>query len=65
LYTSKKLTRGLLGPKLCSKSAGNAIPLRKYRGKEFPNTLKETEDVATEAEGALTSFEILHVNASI
>ena len=64
-YKSKKLTRGLLKPKLCTKSSGNLIPLRKYRGKEFPNTTKETEDVATEAEGALTSFEILHVTASI
>ena len=52
-------------PKLCPKSAGKMMPLWKYRGSEFPKMAKETDDVAPEAEGALTSFEILHVTASI
>jgi hypothetical protein len=46
------------------------MPLRKYRGSEFPKsefpkTAKETDDVAPEAEGALTSFVIRHVTASV
>ena len=58
------LTRGLLKPKLCSNKAGNALPLWKYKGNEFPNTSKDTEDVAARADWTLTSFEILQVTAS-
>ncbi len=54
-----------MNPRLCPKSAGNMMPLWKYRGSEFPKMATETDDVATEAEGALTSFVILHVTASI
>ena len=52
-------------PKLCPNSAGNVMPLWKYRGNAFPKMAKETDDVAPEAEGALTSFEILHATARI
>jgi hypothetical protein len=40
------------------------MPLWKYRGIAFPKMAKETDEVASEAEGALTSFDILHVTAS-
>ena len=54
-----------MNPKLCPNSAGNVMPLWKYKGDAFPKMAKETDDVAPETEGALTSFEILHATARI